>query len=130
MQVGKPLLNLNKYTGREHVRNPHGPDDTMLYFKTWQEATILHLQTRTRTSAVLDVYSIHVHHNTGTVVDTLNPFRDNKRFLYRNEKLTKHGTLRDYSNASWLKEFIKLVGKGKALEVTQPFRMNRGILGR
>ena len=123
MQHGKPLLYLNKYNDREHVRNPHAPFERCYISKKDKKPPSFVFRHGSITE-IPHVYSIQVHHNVGNF-ETYGPLKIKGKgeILARNEHVTSLGVLRDCSKAGWLQEFIKLVGKEKALEVTQAFRI-------
>ena len=104
---GKVILNVKYYTWKRFV-NPHRP------FKEC-------LPDATRASAHNNLTSIHTHHYTGTLETFYrpgDPFRTYENFVRRN---TFWWGLNQYDDSMkpWLKEFVKLVGRDNALQLTQ-----------
>lgn len=118
MQLGKPLLNVGKYMWHP-VENPHQPFKEYCFsYGSYEAKPNLPWE-----------YSILVHHNIGSFESfaSLNPLRKKDNFDDRQSGLIEHGTVADDSKAGWLKEFIELVGKEKALELTQLDRIEASL---
>ena len=118
MQLGESLLNVRNYLWHT-VDNPHQP------FRNW---CFSYGSQKAKPNLPWE-YSILVHHNMGSFESfaSLNPMRKKVDFNKRQSSLIELGTVVDNSKAGWLKEFIELVGKEKALELTQLERIEASL---
>ena len=120
-QHGKSLVNLKRYYWTP-VTNPHKP-----FIHCYNH------RTRPKIGATPHFpqeISVHVHHMIGNfeMYANLDPYRSRSTFELRTSSFRRRGTLvRDTSKAGWLPEFIKLVGREKAFELTQTLRTKASI---
>lgn len=105
-EVGKVILNV-KYYRWDRFANPHSPFRDChpggQYLKN-------------------NLTSVHTHHYTGTLETFYRPgdkFRSYQAFLDRNNFWGLNQWSYDDSTKPWLKEFVKLVGRNNALQLTQ-----------
>ena len=117
MQFGKALLNMKQYKYNP-CANPHLPFNACFSYGSQRAKPNLPWE-----------YSIIVHHIIGSyeLFTSLNPFRVRHDFDVRKDLILEHGSVEDVSKAGWVREFIKLVGKEKALELTQLQRIEASM---
>jgi hypothetical protein len=102
---GKPLIDVSKYDGKYLFKNPHRP---------FHDQCVGEVVPRT------DVWALRVHHYSGTLETfTSRPERTQEQWEKKNNYIVAG---EDGSLAGWLHEFVKLVGKDKAFELTQGAR--------
>lgn len=113
MQLGKSVVNLRHYRWN-NCRNPHSSFPACFIIANGGAL-----------SNLPKAYSVHVHHNIGSYESyvNLNPLRSRETFDHRSAIFREFGIVVDSSKVGWLHEFIKLVGKEKALELTQTSRI-------
>ena len=118
-QIGKSIVNLEHYHW-SFPTNPH---------RLFQNC-YTHTGTRLPKAGNPQAFSLHVHHNVGSyeLWANLNPHRYRGKYEDRIKSLHGPGkTVRDTTKTGWLRQFIKLVGKEKAFELTQSLRTNASV---
>ena len=106
--------------------NPHAPFPRCFILKSATKEDFFALGHGSRPKFP-EAYSIHVHHNIGNfeMFMNLKPLRSRLVFDQKSSKIGR--CIRDTTKVYWLKEFIKLVGKDKALEITELSRRKSSL---
>jgi hypothetical protein len=103
--LGKSLIDVSKYDGKQLVRNPHRPFGEQCWNGPHARATDM---------------SLRIHEYTGTLKTFVSrPERNEAMFLNRNRYQVED---EDNSQEDWFYEFVKMVGKDKAFQLTQGAR--------
>jgi len=121
-QLGKPIIDVSRYDGMD-IFNTHRP----LRDSCTGSNAYVH-------NAVM---SFRVHHYVGSWETFRKPgvdIRGKKNFNQRNkvkglvlDKTTTRYFAEDAKSTTWLTQFVKLVGKEKALELTQQIRVHEEL---
>ena len=121
-QLGKPIIDVSRYDGMD-IFNPHRPS----------------LDSCTGNNAYVHnaVMSFRVHHYVGSWQTFRKPgvdVRGKNSFNKRNrvkglvlDKTTTRYFAEDANSTTWLTRFVKLVGKEKAIELTQQIRIHEEL---
>jgi hypothetical protein len=104
---GKSLVNVANFNGKGKVKNPHRPFDARCDNDVFPRVED-------------DNHPFRVHHYSGSLETFLSrPERNIAKWQHKNNFTSQQEEHPDNSMSEWLQEFVTLVGKGKAFELTQ-----------